>query len=473
MSQFLQSVIDSAAVKKLLSVVGVAEPVKLDRYDGTQASFFNGNVLMGGAGDAPILKAALPVMAESAAYIHIPSDGKHRFAAEKIAEASGVVFKTYQPDIEKDVRFKALIFDASGIKTSAELDALYEFFHPVVRRLAKCARIVVLGRPPETRKDIKFATTQRALEGFTRCLAKEVGKKGCTVQLIYVADGGENGLRAPLEFFTSAKSAYVSAQVLRIAKTAKVPDYDWRQPLKDKVALVTGASRGIGEKIAETLARDGALVVGLDIPQAEADLNAVMHRIKGKALPMDISAEDAPQAIGQWLQENTKGIDIVVHNAGVTRDKTLGGMPEHFWKMAVDINLGAEERIDEYLLENDIIQSGGRIVCVSSVSGIAGNFGQTNYGTSKAGVIGMVQAMAPGLAKKNITINAVAPGFIETQMTAAMPVMVREVAKRINTLGQPGQPVDVAETIAFYANPGSQAVNGNIVRVCGAQMIGA
>lgn len=473
MSQLIQSVIDSPIAKKLLSIAGVAEPVKLDRYNGSQTSFFTGNALMGGAGNGKILKAALPIMAESAAHIYIPSDGENRFAAEKMADAAGIDYKTYQASIEKDVRFKALIFDASEIKSSQDLNALYEFFHPVVRKLAPSARIVVLGRPPENLKDVKFATAQRALEGFTRCLAKEVGKKGSTVQLIYVADGGENGLRAPLEFFVSPKSAYVSAQVLRVSKSAKIEDYDWRQPLKGKVALVTGASRGIGEKIAETMARDGALVVGLDIPQAESDLREVTHRIKGKALAMDITAADAPEAIGKWLQENTDGVDIVVHNAGVTRDKTLGGMPEHFWKMAIDINLGAEERIDEYLLENDILKSGGRIVCVSSVSGIAGNFGQTNYGTSKAGVIGMVKGLAPVLAKKNITINAVAPGFIETQMTAAMPVMVREVAKRINTLGQPGQPVDVAEAIAFYSSPGSQAVTGNVVRVCGAQMIGA
>jgi 3-oxoacyl-[acyl-carrier protein] reductase len=110
---------------------------------------------------------------------------------------------------------------------------------------------------------------------------------------------------------------------------------------------------------------------------------------------------------------------------------------------------------------------------VSSVSGIAGNRGQANYATSKAGVIGIVDALAPAMRDRGATINAVAPGFIETQMTAAMPLATREVARRLNSLSQGGQPIDVAETIAWLASPASAAVNGNVVRVCGQQLIGA
>jgi 3-oxoacyl-[acyl-carrier protein] reductase len=110
---------------------------------------------------------------------------------------------------------------------------------------------------------------------------------------------------------------------------------------------------------------------------------------------------------------------------------------------------------------------------VSSMSGIAGNAGQTNYATSKAGVIGMVQAMAPVVAKRNVTINAVAPGFIETQMTAAMPIPVREAGRRMNSMRQGGLPVDVAETIAWFASPASAGLNGNVVRVCGQSLLGA
>jgi 3-oxoacyl-[acyl-carrier protein] reductase len=139
---------------------------------------------------------------------------------------------------------------------------------------------------------------------------------------------------------------------------------------------------------------------------------------------------------------------------------------------AIAVNLTAPERITTVMLEEGAINPNGRIIGVASIAGIAGNMGQTNYAASKAGVIGFVQALAPAL-KDGITINAVAPGFIETQMTAAIPFMTREVGRRLNAMSQGGLPVDVAETIAWYANPASSAVNGNVVRVCGQMMMGA
>src|SRR5581483_3421611 len=144
--------------------------------------------------------------------------------------------------------------------------------------------------------------------------------------------------------------------------------------------------------------------------------------------------------------EHHGGVDIVIHNAGVTRDKTLGRMDEDQWNMVIDINLRAPQRIDRELFAREVIRENGRIVLVSSISGIAGNAGQTNYATSKAGIIGMVQAYGPGVWKRGVTLNAVAPGFIETQMTAAMPLATREVGRRMNSLSQGGLPRDVAET---------------------------
>jgi 3-oxoacyl-[acyl-carrier protein] reductase len=139
----------------------------------------------------------------------------------------------------------------------------------------------------------------------------------------------------------------------------------------------------------------------------------------------------------------------------------------------MEINLSSEEHIGDELLSRDLLKENGRIVCVSSMSGIAGNSGQTNYATSKAGVIGMVEALAPELAKRKATINAVAPGFIETQMTAKMPIAIREAGRRMNSMSQGGRPVDVAETIAWLASPASAGVNGNVVRVCGQSLLGA
>ena len=167
------------------------------------------------------------------------------------------------------------------------------------------------------------------------------------------------------------------------------------------------------------------------------------------------------------------GCDVIVHNAGITRDKTLGRMSDEQWDGLMAVNLTAPERITDALLEADALKPGGRVIGVSSISGIAGQRGQTNYSTSKAGVIGFVDAYAPVMAEADLTINAVAPGFIETQMTAAMPFATREVGRRLNSLSQGGLPVDVAETVAWLASPGSGGVNGNVVRVCGQNLLGA
>jgi 3-oxoacyl-[acyl-carrier protein] reductase len=251
---------------------------------------------------------------------------------------------------------------------------------------------------------------------------------------------------------------------------AQTPAIDWEQPLAGKRALVTGASRGIGAAIATTLHRDGAQLVLLDVPALSADLAKVTTRLRAQSIELDITDADAPARIADRL---AGGIDIVVHNAGVTRDRTLAKMPEDRWSSLMEINLSSEERIDDELLAKGLLAENGRIVCVSSMSGIAGNSGQTNYATSKAGVIGMVHALSGELAKRHATINAVAPGFIETQMTAKMPVALREAGRRMNSMSQGGLPVDVAETIAWLASPASTGVNGNVVRVCGQSLLGA
>ena len=242
--------------------------------------------------------------------------------------------------------------------------------------------------------------------------------------------------------------------------------------LSGKVALVTGASRGIGEQIARVLHRDGANVLGIDVPQAASELQSVMNELDGDHLTLDITAKDAPQRIARHVQDKHGGVDVVVHNAGITRDKKLANMKEDGWTSTIAVNLTAPERITAELMKQGLVNANGRIVGVASTSGIAGNLGQTNYATSKAGVIGLVDSLADELTD-GVTVNAVAPGFIETKMTAAVPMMTREVGRRLNSLSQGGQPVDVAETIAWYANPASTAVNGNVVRVCGQMMLGA
>jgi 3-oxoacyl-[acyl-carrier protein] reductase len=237
--------------------------------------------------------------------------------------------------------------------------------------------------------------------------------------------------------------------------------------------VVTGASRGIGEAIAETLARDGAHVIALDVPPQGDALTAVANRIGGSTLQLDITSGDAPKVLAEHVRERHGRLDVIVHNAGVTRDRTLGRMSEDEWDLLMNINLSATERIDEVLLGEDVLSEDGRIVGVSSISGIAGNRGQVNYAASKAGVIGKTLALSRQLRGTGRTINAVAPGFIETKMTDAMPFATREVGKRINSLAQGGLPIDVAETVAWFAAPASGGLNGNVTRVCGQQLLGA
>jgi 3-oxoacyl-[acyl-carrier protein] reductase len=280
------------------------------------------------------------------------------------------------------------------------------------------------------------------------------------------------GLESTVRFILSAKSTYVDGQVFYVGADDSTPPADWDKPLAGKVAIVTGAARGIGETIAEVFARDGAAVVAIDMPSD--DLTAVAQKVGGTSLALDVTAADAVDQITAHLKEHHGGkADILVNNAGITRDKLLANMDDGRWDSVIAVNLLAPQRLTEGLIENGTIGDGGRIVGLASIAGIAGNRGQTNYGATKAGMIGITQALAPSLADKGITINAVAPGFIETKMTAAIPLANREVGRRINSLNQGGEPVDVAETIAYFASPASNAVTGNVVRVCGQSWLGA
>jgi 3-oxoacyl-[acyl-carrier protein] reductase len=483
MSDRYAQLVNAPVASQIARRVGLPRPVPLERHKAGDP-VIRGRVLLGAAPGGRLAEALAEVLAAARAEVATSLEEPVRSA---VAQA-GLDAAVFNPDAPGERQFKALVFDATGIADSTALVALQGFFHPTLRRLERCGRVIVLGTPPAAVASVRAATAQRALEGFTRSLGKELGGRGVTVQLVYVAPGAERELASTLRFLLSPRSAYVSGQVVSVgsiepgaatskpnpnrSKPSPQPSrqIDWEHPLAGRVALVTGAARGIGAAIAATLARDGAHVVGLDVPALADDLQRVAQRLGGEAFELDIAAPEAPAAIAARLAE---GLDVVVHNAGVTRDRTLAKMPAERWSELLEINLSSQERIDDALLDGGVLRAGGRIVCVSSMSGIAGNGGQTNYATSKAGVIGMVQALAPRLAEHDQTINAVAPGFIETQMTAKMPIAIREAGRRMSSLGQGGLPVDVAETIAWLAHPASGAVNGNVVRVCGQNLLGA
>jgi 3-oxoacyl-[acyl-carrier protein] reductase len=436
--------------RRVVRTLGLPDPPRLERYRPGQP-VVDGTVLLGAAPGGRLLEKR----------------------AAEILDQLGVRTTSAGGTDLGAPGFKGLVYDATGIASSAELVALRDFFSPVLRNLRPCGRVVVFATPPAQCGSTAELVAQRALEGFTRSLAKEVGH-GSTVQLVYVAPGGEGAITSTLGFLLSPRSAYVSGQVIRIAATASVePVNDRSRPLAGKVALVTGSARGIGAAIARTLAREGAAVVGADVPQAAGALLMGMREIDGEALALDVTSIDAAQRIARRLAEGRGGVDIVVHNAGITRDNRLRNLTQDRWRATLAVNLTAAERITTELLDQQLIRDGGRIIGVASIAGIAGLAGQTNYATSKAGIIGLVEALAPQTAERGITVNAVAPGFIETQMTARVPLLAREAGRRMNSMAQGGLPIDVAETVTWLADPSSAGVNGNVVRVCGQSLIGA
>jgi 3-oxoacyl-[acyl-carrier protein] reductase len=370
-------------------------------------------------------------------------------------------------------RFEALVFDASELAGPSDLRALYDGFHASVGRLAPCAHVVVIGRPPEEASTPAIAAARQGLEGFVRSLAKELGRRGTTANLVLCETGAESRLDGVLRFALSERSAFVTAQPLVVRRLAKAPPAStWSRPLDGKVALVTGAARGIGAATAACLAREGAKVLLLDRPDDDAPLAQTARAVGGVPVLLDVTAPDATERLLAVAREHG-GLDVVVHNAGITRDKTLAKMDAAQWDLAVEVNLGAVVRLTDALIAHKVLKKHARVVLLSSVSGLAGNVGQTNYAAAKSGLVGYLRHLAPQVAERGVTVNAIAPGFIETRLTDAMPVAIREAARRLSALGQGGQPRDVAEAITFLATPTSVGITGAVLRVCGGALVGA
>ncbi|MGW8686576.1 3-oxoacyl-ACP reductase [Streptomyces sp. NPDC055817] len=393
----------------------------------------------------------------------------HLTAGESVhtAELAGLLACTGPDGRVAAERPAAIVLDATAVTDIPTLAEVHAALHPVARSVASSGRIVVLGAPL-SRDDHHQAAAQQALEGFVRSLGKETGR-GRTVTLVRV-EGPVAAAESTLRFLLSPKSAYVSGQVIEVAAGDTTAPADWARPLAGRTALVTGAARGIGEAVAEVLARDGARLILLDVPSAQGDLEALAARLDATALPLDITSPGAAERI----TDAAPALDTLVHNAGITRDRTLAKMPADRWATVLDVNLASVLTTTDALLRSGTLSRGGRVVATASIAGLAGNAGQTNYAASKAGIAGLTRSLAPkALAEHGVTVNAVAPGFIETKMTAAVPLFIREAGRRMNSLGQGGLPVDVAETTAWLAHPASGAVNGQVVRVCGQSLLGA
>ncbi|MDZ5077969.1 3-oxoacyl-ACP reductase [Nesterenkonia sp. HG001] len=382
--------------------------------------------------------------------------------------------------VEPRERVSAVIACFDAVTTPADLSETVLGLGRVLKQVGPSGRVITLYRRPETAVDPAVRAARKGVEGLTRSVAHEM-RAGATANGLILAedlDVAAPSVAGGLRFLLSGRSAFVSGQLLTVDSVNGTLPQDWDRPLQGQVAVVTGAARGIGASIAEVLHRDGARIIAVDVPAAGEQLAATANRVAGTALQLDITAEDAGERILSHARQHHGRLDIVVHNAGITRDKLLGNMDAGRWDSVIAVNIEAQLRMNRALLADELFNrpessSGPRIVSLASTSGIAGNRGQTNYAASKAGVIGMVAATSAQLEARHGTINAVAPGFIETEMTARMPFATREVARRLNSLNQGGRPVDVAEAVAYLASPAAGGTSGLTLRVCGQNLIGA
>ena len=276
-----------------------------------------------------------------------------------------------------------------------------------------------------------------------------------------------------LRFLLSARSAFVTGQFLEVTTAAGTLTEDTAQPLAGRIALVTGAARGIGAAIARTLAADGAHLVVLDVPAAGTELSRLANELRAVPIQLDVTSDGAGERLVQFLREHSLTLDVLVLNAGITRDKLFANMTPDRWDPVIGVNITSQITLTNALIDaGDVLGKQPRVVSLASTSGIAGNRGQTNYATSKAGVMAFVDALSSRLAEQGGTANAVAPGFIETEMTARMPAINREVARRVNSLQQGGLPVDVAEAIGFLSSAEAGGIQGQTLRVCGQNIVG-
>jgi 3-oxoacyl-[acyl-carrier protein] reductase len=477
MNDVLLQVTRSPAARGIIKSLGLPvplpEPLVRGKGPWSSLSLEGQKILVGACTRAELLAPIADSLASAGASPYVDASKEEADLLDAFRDAGEAYARPARVDSSLDPasRVDALVFDASALKAPSDLRAVYDFFHPRIDRVARSGRVVVLGRAARSTAPAEHAAAQAALSGFVRSVAKEVGRRGATANLIVVEPGAEARVAPVLRWLLDPRSAFVSAQPIVVstrARDARPPVYV--RPLDGQFALVTGAARGIGRATARALADEGAHVYCVDRPE-DADATSTLARdLQGTPILLDVTASDAAVRLEKDLEAT--GIDVIVHNAGITRDKTLARMKPENWDLVLAVNLEAVVQITA-ALEKDVLRDGGRVVCVSSVAGIAGNVGQSNYGASKAAIIGYVDALGARLAERGITANAVAPGFIETRMTSAIPVVIRQAGRVLSALGQGGEPEDVAAAITFLASPGAQGVTGRTLRVCGGALIGA
>ncbi|MCL1871129.1 MAG: 3-oxoacyl-ACP reductase [Promicromonosporaceae bacterium] len=475
--------VNTGLTKALATRLGLPRPALLRRFEAGAPLTVGPVLLLADAASAASADALEGVLAGWGVEVARSGGGAPAGGVEDSGSGRGLDASTpaegLDPAQTTPVRWGAILLVLTESGRPSDVSDAVLAAGPALKRLAPHGRVVTVSRAHAPGDAPALAAVRQGVDGFLRSVAKEL-RAGATGNGIVLADGAavdNPSAQAALRFFLSARSAYVDGQLLTVstgaAADAPGPEY-WARPLEGRVAVVTGAARGIGAAIARTLARDGATVVCVDVPAAGEGLARTANAVRGTALQVDVTAPDAGARILEHARGRHGRLDIVVHNAGITRDKLLANMDAARWDSVVAVNVEAQLRINEALLAaaaaGDV--DGLRIVSLASTSGIAGNRGQTNYAFTKAGVMGHTAATAALLAPHGGTANAVAPGFIETEMTQHIPFATRQVARRLSSLLQGGEPVDVAEAIAFLASPLAAGISGQTLRVCGQNMVG-
>ena len=245
-------------------------------------------------------------------------------------------------------------------------------------------------------------------------------------------------------------------------------DASSHRPLQGEIALVTGASRGIGAAIADTLAAQGATVIGTATTDGGAHaIGERLASVGGHGRTLDVTDGGAIEALVDAIAKEFGPVSVLVNNAGITRDNLLMRMKDEEWSSILDTNLGSVYRTSKAVMRGMMKARKGRIVNIASVVGVTGNPGQTNYAAAKAGIIAFSKSLAKEIGSRGITVNVVAPGFIDTDMTRALPENAREALVGQIALGRLGAAQDIADAVAFLAGPGAGYVTGETLHVNG------